>query len=385
MSRASSAAVDYVEEAERRTVSSKGIAVELGLPYPETKAPSRLMGNLIEVCFGAIFGVSLALLTDIVSLSMLRVGDYSQLGKFSLAIFLGIFVFHVLGRIVGDLAGLASEQTHHSFIVRSDDHTDFVGDWMKRAAIWTTIILILTSTVLVAVEANVEKHGIMRSLLPRYERDQQGPSSWMVWMVVVTVSLPFVLHRIVEAWKSVRAATFRNHVDAVRSLRVAETAQSLRDAEERMRAVSDASGKSIEQAARPVAGPPAAEPPIAVPIPSVAVESIETRVAAQLSLRAFLETWQRTREACARKREVLSHIDREIERLSAMRLDELPVPSQEGLQRIDAAYNAVVKAVQEFDELVQRDVRYLEKKLSPRLVERIRSLHGSKSKIEAQA
>lgn len=217
----------------------------------------------------------------------------------------------------------------------------------------------------------------MRALLPLRAQSEKSLEGWHLWMVVITVSLPFVLYHIVEAWRVARGVAFRHHVDGVRASRVAEAAQAQRDAEERLRAIADASGKDHTHVVEV-----APEPQEAVgPLPA-ADERVEIRVAAQLSLRAFLEAWQRTREACARKREVLSRYDREIERLSALRRDEQPMLSPESIQRIDASYAAVVRAVQEFDETVQRDSRYLEKKLPPRLIERIRSLHGRQPRGE---
>lgn len=89
--------LDAQEEADRRTAPAEAISVELGLPYPAASTTHPVLGFLIEVSFGAIFGVSLALLVRFGDLSLLRFGDSTQVLKFGIAIILGCFIFHVLG------------------------------------------------------------------------------------------------------------------------------------------------------------------------------------------------------------------------------------------------------------------------------------------------
>ena len=203
------------------------IAVQQGLPSlsPMSEAmdsKQQFISWLALLACGSIFGASIGLLTRIVRLTDFNINSQAADWKFAGLCVLGVFMFWVLGRVAFAAAALASEERHLHLVASHRDDPLKVGDWLRRAS-WVSLgLLVVISGVLVAIEAVVERNGIVSAFTDgmqnatiasgQHDLGSNSVNPVALVFMVLTVSLPFVLMHIAHGWSDARQKVIRQYL-----------------------------------------------------------------------------------------------------------------------------------------------------------------------------
>ena len=388
----------------------ESIAVERGLPIESPAARqmtawSRAFGWCSLVASGIIFGISIGLLIKAIDPEMFSLRPERVIGPALVLGLIGVAMFWALGRIVSLLAALASEERHAGMLASNRLEPDVVGRWLKRTAITTLMTLGLTTIVLVAIEANVERWGIVQVFLDNtanniiasgaHAHATSGPGFWTIFCLVLTVSLPFVLFHAAEGWVESRARSIASYLKAQRAHEAWQIASSLhserleevrtmmaraeaeeadRVAERKAKAVAQgaataANAAAERQVAQALPPMPAYEPassldvlPQYSPIPlgfgGPAGQVRDGDIA--LAIERAREAHARLREARGKRQTKLAEFDERIEALEAERRPERVDMDTSGQRRIEDAYHDYIGAAIHFDGIYRREMGRIE-------------------------
>jgi hypothetical protein len=252
-----------IEQADEQVAPPEVVAVKLGLPYPElfennqggggqegafslVRAVAAAIGRGVAylgkqiplLVFGTIFGLSLGLVIGIIEAANFgRIGRYSvQLAGLSV---IGCGILSVVAKTLTHITHLLCEYVYSTALASSIDAVQRYERFVRKLA-WTLLfVLLFSSAVFIAIEANVERHGIVQSFASKMEnsllqRGGQAPAAennnFAFWSIALVASVPFVFFYISAAWRETRAGVIRAYVLARRGEMVAERAEKLYEA-----------------------------------------------------------------------------------------------------------------------------------------------------------
>ena len=177
---------------------------------PEAKSKSGLFGELgkfaaalfekaalfaATLACGGIFGLSLGLVTKVVSSLLFRGTDEEkakQLVPLLIMAGLGTALFYLMGRVTEYAAGYASEE------LNADAEKDERGTQTSKRGIWAAIACGSVAAVLASVEIVVEKSGVVQAIASQDKNSvvpggvQTNPNELKYWMLAAMLSVPFI-------------------------------------------------------------------------------------------------------------------------------------------------------------------------------------------------
>ena len=290
-------------------------------------------------------------------------------------------------------------------MARYGENRDTVGEWFGRASLWSCGIGLAAVMGLVAIEATVERYGIVQVFIDRNRNAAllsghaagAGPSAVAVCALALIASIPFILVHASEGWISARDACLASAIEAYRERCVWQTASEL-DKTRRERVIHPiapltsgndaANGLAVEIAVSPEdkdqmhcvddsENTPTLEEQSEKPPESDVCDDVpepnSVRVELAVHGERAREAYARLREALARKREDVKWYEEQITDLQKRRQPEQPEASLEGKRRIEDAYDDLTAAVRQFDGVYDREQRLVEQLLQGGVIVRARA------------
>lgn len=319
-------------------------------------------------------------------IQVLRRHPKKEIAAFAVVALLGVSMFWVLGRVVFTLAALASEERHSHLMANHRDDAAKVGDWLRRAACWSFTALGAAAVMLIAIEAQVERNGIVRVFVEDVRNASMatghgmglasGRGSAAIFCLVLMVSLPFVFFHASEGWVLAREKTITQYLTGRRNVEGWNLAlECHKDRTARTVKIFDASRENTAQGVPIVASPviemarahslegedEAADAVVEAAVPAKLPEPPVRMVDVALAMERARDAYARVREAQARRRDALAWHEMRMAAYEQERQLERTEPENSGKLRQEDAYVDYIGAVLEFDKVYQREMKYVER------------------------
>ena len=398
-----------LEECLSQATPLDAIAVQQGLPSVSPMAEAldskqQIISWFALLACGSIFGASIGLLTRIVWLADFSINSQAAEWKFVALCILGIFMFWILGRVAFAGAAMASEERHQHLLACHRDDPLKVGKWLQWASRWSLGLLVLVGIVLVAIEAVVERYGIVSTFADGMQNaniasglhnaSTSGINPVALVFMVLTVSLPFVLLHMAHGWADARHKVIRQYLVGRQKQQAWEIASKCHT--ERTHLVvaqynkdrvseDDAHQKAIEAEAQSAreeklaavqadadvhTGVTGANLEAGIHLDPAQSEANEPNegdkvipIRKEEVARALAKAWeaeQSWRRLRKERKDAITWYDDRIAAYEAEREKESPQPEQSTKQRVDSAHGVYTGALKHFEETYQREVRQLE-------------------------
>ena len=394
-----------LEEGVSQALPEAAIAVEQGLPYQSPTARSmgggqRWLSWVALVACGSIFGISIGLLTQFLNIDMLAFNPARAAGQMLVLAILGMAMFWVLGRVVFAAAAMASEERHSHLLASHRDDTAKVGEWLRRAAVGSLILLPLVGVILIAIEAMVEKYGIVRVFVDGTKNAafatghdvvvSSQPPAIATFCLVLMVSVPFVFFHMAEGWVHARDQVIAQYLVGRRQKagweiarkcheeRTARTQQQFDEDYQKAKetanalAVAEPSGSlalTIQADVAPSQADTLAEPEgleagsgeIATTERPKLEEPQVRMVDVALAMERARECYARVREARARRQEALAWHEARLASYEEERQKERTEPENASKLRLEDAYADYLGSVMDFDKTYRQEMLHVER------------------------
>jgi hypothetical protein len=221
-----------LHEAQQQCRPESVVALERGLPtstpseyvLQHKHVPTTVALWLVNVACGGIFGISVGIMLNMLSTTTMALGGPSMLRVAAVCIVFGSAVYWALGKTVQGLTALAVEEHYNSWIATHADNRAEAAQWFKRVGVMTAWVTVGSIILLVIIEANVERSGIVNLFLQQTENQAmlsgksiiQPPSTWSIIALTLIASVPFILLHATEAWIQTRSRLLAGHASAGR-------------------------------------------------------------------------------------------------------------------------------------------------------------------------
>jgi len=212
-----------IAEAQARAPSIAAIASRHGLIWsPDSddhvrrQALLHSAGKLASlVVFGAIFGFSVGILLGVLNVSILKIHWLQQWSAVAVCCLMGVFVFWAIGKAVTSLVQTVCEYVYGRLLASVEEGRHVSFRFYGLARLWAALAAIVLVAGLVAIEALVERYGIVEAFASAQRnrmlvskgafQGPHGPGDWEYIALSLIASVPFVTLYASTAWREAQA------------------------------------------------------------------------------------------------------------------------------------------------------------------------------------